>query len=385
MAAVAPPPPRTELVEERIRFDERPRKPREFDRENASWLVGAAVSGFCLAWLVYERLTPLSGGLGFWICWYAAFLVIYAVIVREQRGRVAARDQIATVVITTLGLGLIIPLFAIVIYVIARGGPALRPAFFTQTQEFVAPTSSATVGGGLHAIVGTFEQVGIAMLISVPLAILCALFLNEVGGPLARPTRMVVDAMSAVPSIIAGLFIYAIWILQLHEPPSGLAAALALTVLMLPTITRTSEVVLRLTPNGLREGSLALGGTDWRTARQVVLPTARSGLITGIILGIARCVGETAPLLFTAGDSTRMVWNPLQRQSSLPLFIYRIIFLPQKAEVHRAWTAALVLLIIVLILFGLARVAGARTPGKKGFIARTIARFRRRKPRSATA
>src|SRR4051812_1476791 len=169
---------------------------------------------------------------------------------------------------------------------------------------------------------------------------------------------MIVDAMSAIPSIVAGLFVLAAFILTLHQEQSGTAAALALSVLMLPTVTRTAEVVLRLTPNGLREGSLALGGTEWRTARQVVLPTARSGLVTAAILGIARCVGETAPLLFTAGDSTRMVWNPLNRQSSLPLFIYRVIFLPQKAEIQRAWTGALVLLLIVLLLFGIARVVG---------------------------
>jgi phosphate transport system permease protein len=344
---------------------------RRIDREDVQWLAGAALAAFCLDWLLYERLTPLSGGLGFWLCWYAAFLTIYFVVVREQRGSVVARDRLATVVITTLGLGMVVPLLAIVIYTLVRGLPALRLHFFTQTQEFVGPQSKASAGGGAHAIVGTIEQVGLAVLLSVPLAVATAIFLNEIGGRLARPVRLIVDAMSAVPSIIAGLFIYAVIVLGLGQHQSGFAAALALSVLMLPTVTRTTEVVLRLVPGGLREGALALGGTEWRMVRKVTLPTARSGIVTAVILGIARCVGETAPLLLTAGGAFTMVWNPFHsKQDALPLFVFRLINFPQKAQIARAWTGALVLLLIVLVLFAIARVIGGRQPGRAGFIKR---------------
>jgi phosphate transport system permease protein len=371
-AAPHPSPPSLALrvppAEPRIRI-------RNFDGADVGWLAGSAISAYCLTWLLYERLTPAAGGLGFWVCWYAAFVAIYYLIVRGQRSAVAAKDRVAAVVLTTAGLALVVPLTLIVGYTIYRGWHALRAQFFTETQEFVGPLSPPTEGGGAHAIVGTLEQVGLAVAFSVPLGFLTALFLNEIGGKLARPVRLVVDAMSATPSILAGLFIYAVFILQFGQQQSGLAAALALTVLMLPTVTRTSEVVLRLVPGGLREGALALGGTEARMARLIVLPTARAGLVTAVILGIARAVGETAPLLFTAGGAYRMAWNPIgDRQDSLPLFVYRLIRSPYDAQIDRAWTGAMVLLLIVLVLFVIARLLGGRQTGDDSIWVR---RFRR--------
>jgi phosphate transport system permease protein len=229
------------------------------------------------------------------------------------------------------------------------------------------------------------EQVGIATLICVPLGVLSAVFLNEVGGRLARPLRTVVDAMSAVPSILTGLFVYAFWIIALHQPFSGLAASLALSVLMLPTVTRTTEVVLRLVPGGLREGALALGGEERRVARMVVLPTARVGIVTGIILGVARIVGETAPLLFTAFGSNSFNWNPLSSaQSALPLMIWTDIRSSQAADIARGWTAAFVLTLVVLLLFVIARVIGGRGPGEVGYLRRAIQRRAIQKRRSAS-
>jgi phosphate transport system permease protein len=337
---------------------------RAFGAAEAGELAAAFAAALSLVWLIYERLTPLSGGLGFWVCVYVAFLAIAWFVAREQRGSVVARDQVARIVVWSGGLGLIVPLTLIVGVVFAHGYHALTPHFFTQDQRLVGPLQSSKAGGGSAAIVGTLEQVGIAALISVPLGVTTAVFLNEVGGWLARPVRTIVDAMSAIPSIIAGLFIYALWIRALHQHFSGFAAALALTVLMVPTVTRTTELVFRLVPGGLREASLALGSTEWRTTRHVVLPTARSGVMTAVILGIARVVGETAPLLLVLGGTNVFEKNPLHQQDGLPLFVYKQYFLlAQPSTIPRAWTGALVLLGMVLVLFVAARLVGGQGPG----------------------
>ena len=247
--------------------------------------------------------------------------------------------------------------------VIYEGISVISPHFFVDTVDECGPLDPASCGGIGHAIVGTLEQVALAVIMAVPLALLCAVFLNEIGGPLKRPVRIFVDAMSGVPSIVAGLFIYAVWVVQFNRGFSGVAASFALAILMLPTVTRTTEEVLRLVPGGLREGSLALGGSEWRTTWSVVLPTARSGIITASILGVARAVGETAPLILLAFGNSSMNANPFAgAQEGLPHFIYEYIrFNPGTAPYQRAWGAALVLIALVLGLFTLARVIGAST------------------------
>ncbi len=330
-------------------------------------MAGAGLSSFCLVWLVYEQLTPLSGTLGFFLFWWVAFLVTYRVLVRQRHGRIAARDRFAAAVVSSVGLLLVATLLVVLGYTVSRGYHALRPTFFTKDLRNTGPLAQATAGGGKAAIIGTFEQVGLATLISVPLGITSAVFLSEVGGRLSRPVRLLTDAMSGTPSILAGLFIYAVLILGLGIPASGFAGALALSVLMLPTVARTCEVVLRLVPGGLREASLALGGTQWRMVRKVILPTARAGLATAAILGVARVVGETAPLLLTVGRSNFVNWNPFKGpQDSLPQMIYNLIREPIPSEIQRAWTAALVLIAIVLILFIIARIIGGKGPGHIG-------------------
>jgi phosphate transport system permease protein len=342
-------------------------RPRGLKTSEVADLVGAAVGSFCITWLVYERLTPLSGGLGFGVAWYVTFLAIVWFIARERLGSLHARDRTVGVIVATVAIGMLVPLAVIVGYTIARGYHALRPQFFTQDQSRVGPLSKATEGGGSEAVIGSLEMVGIATLLSVPLGIATAVFLNEIRGGMARPVRMIVDAMSAIPSIVAGLFIYAAFILALHQQQTGLAASLALAVLMLPTVTRTAEVVLRLVPGGLREASLALGGGEWASVRRIILPTARTGLLTAVILGIARVVGETAPLLITSLGNPYFNGNPVKgKQDALPLMIYRLVRLPQTAEIQRAWTGALVLLGLVLVLFIVARIIGGRGPGHIG-------------------
>jgi phosphate transport system permease protein len=194
---------------------------------------------------------------------------------------------------------------------------------------------------------------------------MAALFLVEVGGALARPVRTIVEAMTALPEIIAGLFVYAFVILSLGVEASGFAAAVALAVTMIPIVTRASEVVLRLVPNGLREASYALGASQVRTVCNVVLPTSRSGLATAVILAMARAVGETSPVLLTSGFTKELNVNPFSGpQTSLPLYIFSYVKYPQATMVSRAFGAGLALMIMVLVLFALARLIGGKPPGQ---------------------
>jgi phosphate transport system permease protein len=332
--------------------------------EDLFTVLGAAASSLALAWLAYWELAPQPGILGFVLAWLASFGFMYWLATRRMLGSLFATDRLVAVIISAGAFVMLAPLILVIGFVAIKGFTVITPHFFTETAEFCGQLDPATCGGVGHAILGTLEQVGIGALISVPLAVLCAIFLNEIGGPLARPVRLFVDAMSGVPSIVAGLFIFAVWVLGLHRGFSGFAAALALAILMLPTITRTSEVVLRLVPDGLREGSLALGGTEWRTVWQVVLPTARSGLITAVILGVARAVGETAPLILTAFGSSLINANPLDGpQESLPLFVFEYVrrFNPGTGPYQRGWGAAVVLIALVLALFTMARLIGSYT------------------------
>jgi phosphate transport system permease protein len=365
MATVLAPPTGPPASETRIPTEVRLR-PKNWRPDDIALIVAAGLSSFCLSWLVYFQLTSFSGEPGFVVCWYGAFLAIYWLMLRSRSDRLASKDRMMTVIMATAASCVLVPVFLVIGYVFQRGYHSLRPAFFTQTQEFVSTLSPPTQGGALHAIIGTAEQVGLAVFISVPLGLCTAVFLSEVGGRLARPVRTVVDALSALPSIVAGLFIYALWVVQAGQHFSGLAAALALSVLMLPIVTRTAEVVLRLVPGGLREASLALGGSRWRTTMRVVLPTARAGVVTAVILAIARAVGETASLLLTAGGAFKINANPVHgNQEALPLYVYRLHGLAAESQKARAWTGALVLITMVLILFILARIIGSRTPGRR--------------------
>jgi phosphate transport system permease protein len=336
---------------------DRPNRRARVDRERIGQAAACAVSAFALVWVVYYRLTPASGAFGFLVCWYFAFLATSWLVVREREGRLAATDRTMTLAIGSVSVVLITALAFILGEVVVKGAPWLRPHFFTKTMNGVGPLAKATDGGAFHSIVGTLEQVGLATLISVPLGVLTAVYINEIGGRSTRLVRMFVDAMSGIPSILCGLFIYAVWVLRFGF--SGWAAALALSILMLPTITRTSAEVLRLVPDGLREASLAAGASEWRTTWSVVLPTARSGLVTAVLLGVARAVGDTAALIATAAGFDSFNGNPFHgQQDSLPLFTYKLIrigLIP--AQTERAWTGALVLVALVLLIFAVARFA----------------------------
>ena len=328
-------------------------------RDDVTLLVGSAISSGVLTWLAFYVFTPIRNKPALGFLWYVLFLVVYRLVISQHEGKLSARDKMFTVIIATGSLIVLTPLLFIISYIVIKGAAGLNKDFFFKDMSSTGTLDQG--GGAAHAIVGTLEQVGIAILFSVPLGILTAVFLNEVKGPLRRPVRLFVDAMSGVPSIVAGLFIYSVWIIQFDHDFSGFAAALALSVLMLPSITRTSEEVLRLVPDGLREASLALGSTEWRTRWSVVLPTARAGLVTSVVLGIARAVGETAPLIMTSFGNSAMNANPMNGpQQSLPLFVYTLIRNPFEEQQTRAWAAALVLIVLVLVLFTTARIIGSR-------------------------
>jgi phosphate transport system permease protein len=336
--------------------------------EGAATLVGAALGALALVWVLYERVLPFSGVLGFWLCWYVAFLLLYAGMARIQWDRRDVVNKATTVGLATAGLLVLLVVVGTDLYTLVRGAPAVfHVSFFTQSLAFAGPDSPLDVGGVAHAAVGTLEQIFLGTVLAVPLAVTTAVFLSEVGGALARPVRIIVEAMTALPDIIAGLFVYALFILTLGLQKSGLAAALAIAVTMLPIIARASEVVLRLVPGTLREASLALGSSQWRTVWNVVLPTARPGLATAIVLGMARGIGETAPVLVVSGLTKEFNFNPLSGpQVSLPLFIYNYAHIEGVTQqyVARAFGAGVALVVVVLVLFWIARRLGGSAPGE---------------------
>ncbi len=334
-------------------------------RSDVLALLGAGIASVCATLLLFDRLAPLSGRLGFVVIAYLLFLLFYAVLVSFDENSSAVRDRVAATVVHSLAAVLFVGLLLIVGYTLYRGAKALpRSNFYTQDMTNAGPLEPLSIGGILHAAVGTLEMISIALLITVPLGLLCAVFLTTTRGGFARFTRTIVEAMTALPSIVAGLFIYATLILILGFDKSGFAASLALSVMMLPIIIRAADVVLRLVPGTLTEASYALGANHWRTMWSVVLPTARSGLTTAVILGTARGIGETSPVLLTAGFTASLNANPFKGpQISLPLAAFEFVRSPQPTMVARGFGTAAVLMVLVLVLFVIARILGGRGPG----------------------
>jgi phosphate transport system permease protein len=345
---------------------DRPLRLRQVTAEDTLSLAGSASGALALDWVLYERVLPFTGVLGFWICWYLLFLACYAAIGSLQWTRLAVRDRLVAVGLTTAGLLATALVIDQVAYTLVRGSTAVKhSSFLTQSMVDTGPLSALSSGGIAHALVGTLEQLTMSTLLAVPLGIAAAVYLAEVGGRAARPVRTLVDAMTALPDIIAGLFILAFLVLTVGLPKSGFAAALALAVTMLPIVTRASETVLRIVPGTLREASYALGGSQWRTVLFVVLPTARSGLATAVVLAMARGIGETAPVLLVAGYARNVNWDPFNGwQTSLPLYIYNEILSPEPNDHVRAFGGGFALVILVLILFTIARWLGGGAPGE---------------------
>jgi phosphate transport system permease protein len=319
-------------------------------------LIGALLLGVAV-WLPFGRPTPVG--------WAIASMVFYAAAIGTVSGIVEGRrhavDRVATGVVTSAFILVLMPLVSLVWTVITNGRARLDKAFFTETMRGVVGQG----GGAYHAIVGTLIITGLAALMSVPFGLFTSIYLVEYGrGRLARMITSMVDVMTGIPSIVAGLFAYALFELAFGPGTrTGIAGAVALTVLMTPVVVRSTEEMLRLVPNELREASLALGIPKWKTVLKVVLPTAIAGILTGITLAIARVVGETAPLLVSAGLAQGTNYNPFSgRMTTLPVYTYYQYTqpgVPTSAGHDRAWAAALTLIILVAILFTAARIIAA--------------------------
>jgi phosphate transport system permease protein len=299
---------------------------------------------------------------------YLGYLVAVYVVYRVIAGARVAADQVARGLVLGAFVVAVIPLLSLLYTVISRGAATMFTVnFLNQTMNGVTGLQdqatqrdgAALIGGAYHAIIGTLIITGIAALISVPIGVFTAIFLVEYQpkGRVAHAIRFLVDVMTGIPSIVAGLFAFALWaVLFGIGTKNGMAGAVALSVLMISTVVRNSEEMLRIVPNELREAALALGVPKWRTIAKVVLPTAASGLASGVTLAIARVIGETAPLLVAVGYARGLNLNPFEGpMNTLAVYAYYMFTKPlspgyRDPSLDRAWAAALLLVLIVVLL-----------------------------------
>ncbi|MGW1724745.1 phosphate ABC transporter permease PstA [Streptomyces sp. NPDC002306] len=321
-----------------------------------SWSPWAIAGGS----VVLAIAIGLGAGLDSRVQWglIAALLFVFGtyVIAARVEGRRQAKDRIATSLVWVAFLIALIPLVSLIWVTVQRGVKVLDVYFLTHSMGVVADSEP---GGGIyHAILGSLEQVGLATVIGAPIGVLTAIYLVEYGrGNLARTVTFFVDVMTGIPSIVAGLFILSL-MLMFDMQPFGFAGSLALAILMMPVVVRSTEEMLKLVPNELREASLALGIPKWRTILKVVLPTAIGGITTGIMLSVARIAGETAPVLLLVFGNPFINANPFEgAQASLPLYIYQQYSQSagSSAAYDRAWAASLTLIAFVMILNLVAR------------------------------
>lgn len=325
-------------------------------RRLPGWSFLAVAIGVAAVMVGVFALSSLHGWKQYFWITVPLYVIVQSIVAGAVEGSRHARDRIATMlVVLAFGIALV-PLIGVLGYTVKHGLKRLDYTFLTHSMRNVAEADPN--GGIYHAIVGTIEQVALGAIIAIPIGVMVAIYLVEYtrGGKLGLVVSFFVDVMTGLPSIVAGLFIYSLWILALHEPFTGFAGTLALLILMLPTIVRSAEEMFKLVPDGLREASYALGVSKWRTIVRVVLPTALPGIVTGVMLAIARAAGETAPVLLLVGATDSINNNPFSgAQGNLALFIYNEAGQPNQTAIDRAWAAAMVLIILVMLLSLLAR------------------------------
>lgn len=330
-------------------------------RKLPRWSLFAVAVAVAAVVLLLFAVTPLGGRVDYFVVAIPSYIVVQSVVAAIVEGRRSAKNRFATLLVGLCFVVALIPLVGVLSYTITKGLKRLDNTFLTHSMRNVAEQDRG--GGAYHAIVGTIEQVGLATIIAVPIGLLVAIYLVEYGrGWLGRSVSFFVDVMTGLPSIVAGLFIYALWILALHQGYSGFAGSLALLILMLPTIVRSAEEMLKLVPDALREAGLALGVPRRKMILRIVLPTALPGITTGVMLAIARVIGETAPLLLTVAYAASINNNPFSgAQASLPLYVFSESMLPNETAIDRAWAGALTLIVIVMLLNIVARIIACLT------------------------
>jgi phosphate transport system permease protein len=334
-------------------------------REDVLRAVGAASAAVALTAWLFSQILPARGALSFVVVAYLLFLGLFVALIALDADRMTVWDRVAGVVIHSAAVVLLLALAVVVVFTLARGSEAFKHLnFWSDDMSLAGPLDPLTMGGMAHAAVGTLIMIAFALAISIPLGLTCAIFLAEFPSPFARLVRTVVEAMTALPSIICGLFIYATYVLAFGLDKSAFAASLAITIMILPIIVRSADVVLRLVPATLKEASLSTGASRWRTIWHVVLPTAKSGLTTAIVLGTARGIGETSPVLLTAGYTTYFNFNPFSGPMvSLPFATFTLVKSPTPSQVARGFGAAAVLMVMVFALFWIARKLGGKGAG----------------------
>ncbi len=273
------------------------------------------------------------------------------------------KDRIARGLITAGTVIALIPLVLIIYYLLKKGLGSWSWSFFSTDPTGNTFFKTSSIGGIKSAILGTIEIVALASVIAIPIGVGVAVWLVEYGRQswFAQLVRFFVDVLTGVPSIVFGLFIYIVLVVGTGSSYAGYKGSLALSLLMLPVVIRSAEVILLLVPGALRESALALGAPRWKMIFRIVLPTALPGMVTGILLAIARAAGETAPLLFTAAYTRNTDFNLSQFMNSLPVQIYNDVTSPTTSVVNRAWGAALTLVVMILLLNLIARLVSRRS------------------------
>lgn len=347
----------------------RPKTAAPWAKKSPRFILFASLASIVPALLSFVVL--IGTGMEFMAVLFAIFLPIQIVAsalvgisIYGRRGILESLLVVATIFLSSF---VFVLLGSVLWSVISNGFAALSPNFIFQNNYYIQPQTSLEYGGVGHAILGSLLIVGATTLVTVPLGLATAVYLTETQGKSKGIIRTLLQAMSGLPSVVSGLFIYAMFIASGITTYAGWTGSLALIPLMLPTVARVTEESLRLVPVELRNGALALGAPAWRAFAQVTLPAAKSGIVTAVLLGIARVIGETAPLVLTTFAADRTNLNIFSGQmGSLPTYLFNYIAFGFDQSLQRSWGAALVILILVAILFISARVASrTRTKARK--------------------
>ena len=346
------------MSESQLQFLDRPTDATPWSKRspNFSLIIGLASIFPILIFLVVLNISELSGAGAVLTVFLPLQLLAAAIAAIATRGRRGVADSQLSVFVYFATFFVIIMLGSILFSIASWGLKAISPHFFYENNVYITPTTSLDYGGAGHALVGSLLVVGLATLIAVPLGLSVAVYLTETRGRLKGPVRFLAQSMSGLPSIVAGLFVYAVFIATGTANLSGWLGSLALALLMLPTVVRMAEEVLKLVPGDLRSAALALGAPQRRAFFQVIMPTAKAGLITAVLLGVARVVGETAPLILTTRLMSETSFNPFYGDlATLPTFIFSNLTAGFDTGRSRAWAAAFLLLLVVGLIFGATR------------------------------